>query len=437
MCLKVPRQLSVALVNSRLIIYNTIQHTKRLCDYKISLSSERSISIVQNAAESILKTLNFIENHLVPSFDKNKLRFEVYVSLKSKVFCQIQQELMSYAQQFRILHAPSPYVLAIIKTLCGLTKKCLEVFSEFTFTNFKILCEVYYQLVAGVFCINRLNEDLLQSKGQTTLQKKDFIFPRTRMTTDALIDTDWKKLLYKTRSLFKCDLAAVPMLLNIAEISHLKLSSRLVEKAVHECAVALGPLFLDFYKEPPKDVEMVCLSLNQFLKKQALVKGGYVKDACVYLLNEIAINAEYFDELARFIRQTIMFCRQNGTYFYYIPESNICDLQYLASLTDRYSMLECERAVELFFVGEGTEKFAPLEYLINDVTLEAHNLAADVKYAGHMFTLDLNAILRCLFFQVCLESGRYLHLYQLVNNIRDVQKFVAIATVQANLLIVR
>jgi hypothetical protein len=419
------------------MVYNTIQHTKRLCDFRISLSSERPLSITQNSAESIGKTLLFIENQLVPCFSRNKLRFEVYLGMTDKNFSRIQSALIQYMWQTKVVKLPAQYVLTVIKTLCVMMKQCLTAFSEFTFTNFKIVCEIYYQLVVGIFCTNRLNQDLLISKSSSSLQKREFLLPRIKMNTDSLINVDWKKLSYKFKTLFKGDVSIISMLLNLAELCSAKVNITHVENLVKECSALLGPCFLDFFKEPPRDVQTTCLSLSQFLEKQALVGGNYARDACVVLLLQISQCPEIFEEVTRFLKPTVMFCKLNGVYFFYVPESSICDLPYIMSLTDRYSLGECERAVESFFLGSTNERFFQLEHLLHDVFREVQSLASDIQYSNSVFDLDLDGFLRCIFAQILVASGELLYLHQLVNGIRDLIKFIAIATMQANLLQVR
>jgi hypothetical protein len=349
------------LVLFRLTVYNTIQHTKRLCDYKISLSSERPLSVVENSAESIGRVLSFIENTLIPSVNRNKLRFEVYLSLRAKNFLQIQEELKSLVRGSKVVKIPAPYVLAVIKALCGLAKVSLETFADFTFTSLKVLCEVYYHLIVGVFCTNRLTEDLLLSKARTILKKTDFTLPVVKLTTDALLQVDWKCFSYKIRTLFKNDITTISMLLAIAELANSKVSLGVAEKLVSDCASHLGPLFLEFYKDAPRNERMVGLSLHQFIEKQAVVRGCYERDVCMSLLVQAAKGPGYFEGLTKLVQQTAMFCKQNGVFFSYIPESTICDSQYLFSLTCRYSLDECENAVENFFVSGEGEKFFQLE----------------------------------------------------------------------------
>jgi hypothetical protein len=57
------------------------------------------MSIIQNSTDSILKTLSFIENQVVPSLDKNKLRFEAYVSLKMKTLEGVQKSIVTLMKQ--------------------------------------------------------------------------------------------------------------------------------------------------------------------------------------------------------------------------------------------------------------------------------------------------------------------------------------------------
>jgi hypothetical protein len=112
-------------------VYNTLQHTKRLCDFKISLSSERPLNPSQNASDTILKTIGFIESQVVPAIEKNKLRFEAYASLKMKTVEKIQRDIVTFMQQSKMLQASAAYVLAVIRTLCGIMKKCSETFADY------------------------------------------------------------------------------------------------------------------------------------------------------------------------------------------------------------------------------------------------------------------------------------------------------------------
>jgi hypothetical protein len=68
------------------------------------------------------------------------------------------------------------------------------------------------------------------------------------------------------------------------------------------------------------------------------------------------------------------------------------------------------------------------------VALDVRSLANDLKYHAEPFGLDLNAFIRCLFGQLCVQKNAYLYIHQLVNGIKDMRRFLAIATLQANIL---
>jgi hypothetical protein len=428
----IPNTHRLVLFYLRVVVYNTLQHVKRLGSKRLSLVWTKENSISSSLKASLLKSLQFVLTQVLPKISSSKLRIEAYVMLGSHFISDIQESVKKYVLAAPILQEDSQKVSLYARNMCQIMIQAHDIFIDNTFSDFFVCFSLYRQLVSGIYCSERISRKWLQERPVFGLQRKIFLFPRVRVNLALLDFADLERNRKVLEDIFGPEMWNIFLLLFLKEAVEADFDLGKCGTVIKEASENLEIILAKFFPASQTDGEACYTDLKSLLEKQLTVHCSFEKSLTCHLLLLIWSNNECFDALTGPAAKLSLSLKINQKTYVYIPCNTLCDISSLQRLVNFFTLEQCRREIQhQYIVAEG-ERFKGLEALFRDATQAASKIHHTYKLPGKIEMMDLDAFLRCVFATFAVDSKE--HLFQIVRNIDAFKKFMAIVTLYYNIL---
>lgn len=416
----------------RLIVYNTLQHIKRLGTKSLSLVWTNESNVLSSIKGSLLKSIHFILTQVLPKIDSSKLRCEAYMSLGAQSIADIQDSLKKFFLTSSLLQESAQKVSLYVRSMCQTLLEVSHIFIENCFSDFYICYILYRQLVSGIYCSERITKKWLQERPLFGLKRKEFLFPNIRLNLALLDIADLKKERKSIEEIFGEDMWNICLLLFVKEAIETGVDMSKCNPIVREAAENLEIIMGKIFPSGQTNYDSTYVSLKTLLEKQLTFHCSFEKSITCHLLLLIYSSDEYFEALTSLAQKLNLCLKVNERYFVYIPCGSVCDILSLKRLVKIFTLEQCKREMRRNYISEDVDRFKILESLFRDSTQVAINLHRDARLPGKILMMDLDAHLRCLFATFGSEPSK--HLFEYVSSMSAFIKFVAIVTLYYNIL---
>lgn len=268
----------------RLIIYNTLQHVKRLGSKSLSLVWTQETNVLSSYKASLLKSLQFVLTQVVPKIFSSKLRCEAYMLLGNQSLSDIQESLKKFFLMAHLLQENTEKVSLYIRNMCQIVLQAVNIFIDNNFSDFFVCYSLYRQLLSGLYCSERITKRWLQERPLFGLKRKVFLFPRIRLNLAMFEISDLvceKKFLLE---IFGQDIWNITLLLFLKEAAETNLAKEKCQSILKEASDNLEMILPKFFPSNQTDYDSTFVTMKALLEKQLTFHSSFEKSLTCHLL---------------------------------------------------------------------------------------------------------------------------------------------------------
>ena len=393
----------------RLICYNTAQHVKKKHQPKISMSSKTACPIA-NIKNSILSTVNFVEEHVTTKFmESGALRLEIYCKYEPKSLKMLVIKIRDFmVNQVSVLKEQKTSVVQFLQYMGSILATLCDNKST-NFSDYYLILHLYSLYINAVFSAKRLTKDYRAYNIGFGIRKELFDLPYCQLNIQQLYLMDWPLIFSQFESMEKKpSLQPFLWILLLKEVSNSFIRNTSSQGCID---IAIDNLFKHFEKKLEK-YDSLCrstfreLSFDELIVKASMSSLKPIEKEFYKTLVDISgIDKVIYEQLKKKLQQQAVILKIGGNVYICQDDEHQCSLESIQNILKNNNLSQSLIKYVKFLGGDSTFiEMSILQSLFDSLHAECKEYLAKLNFTVAA-KIDLEAYFRILYTAIHITEG--------------------------------